>query len=52
MFSEEKLKDFGTKVAGLIRGRDLSRREAREMFRQVLLNASSRTCNRGPSWRR
>ncbi|MBE9477678.1 MAG: anthranilate phosphoribosyltransferase [Chloroflexi bacterium] len=38
MFSEEKIKDFGAKVAGLIRGRDLSRREAREMFRQVLLN--------------
>ena len=38
MFSEEKIKDFGAKVAGLIRGRDLSRREAREMFHQVLLN--------------
>jgi anthranilate phosphoribosyltransferase len=35
---EEKLKGFGAKVDALIKGNDISRGEAREMFRQVLLN--------------
>jgi anthranilate phosphoribosyltransferase len=35
---EESLKSFGSKIAGLINGQDLSREEAREMFSQVLLN--------------
>jgi anthranilate phosphoribosyltransferase len=35
---EEKLRYFGAKVNDLIGGKDLSRAEAREMFRQVLRN--------------
>lgn len=35
---EEKLRYFGAKVNGLIGGNGLSREEAKEMFRQVLLN--------------
>ena len=35
---EESLKSFGGKIAALINGQDLSRKEAREMFSQVLLN--------------
>jgi anthranilate phosphoribosyltransferase len=35
---EDRLKAFGLKVNDLIGGKDLSRAEAKEMFRQVLLN--------------
>ena len=35
---EEKLKYFGGKVDQLIKHRDLTRSEAKEIFRQVLLN--------------
>ena len=35
---EEKLKYFGGKVDQLIKHKDLTRSEAKEMFRQVLLN--------------
>lgn len=35
---EEKLRYFGAKVNGLIGGSGLSREDAKEMFRQVLLN--------------
>lgn len=35
---EEKLRDFGIKVDALIKGRDLTRSQARDMFLQVLKN--------------
>lgn len=35
---EERLKFFGGKVDALIKGNDLSRTEARDLFREVLLN--------------
>ena len=35
---EESLKSFGSRIAALISGQDLSRGEAKEMFVQVLLN--------------
>lgn len=35
---EEKIKAFGINIANLIRGENLKREEAREMFLQVLLN--------------
>jgi anthranilate phosphoribosyltransferase len=35
---EDKMKDFGIKITGIIRGRDLTRSEACEMFRQMLIN--------------
>lgn len=35
---EDKMKDFGITITGIIRGRDLTRSEACEMFRQVLMN--------------
>ena len=38
MFHEERLREFGRVVASLIRGEDLSRRQANQMFRQVLLD--------------
>lgn len=36
--SQDRLKIFGSKIAELISGKNLSREEAKEMFRQVLLN--------------
>jgi len=38
MEAEEKLRDFGIKVDALIKGQDLSRSQARDMFLQVLKN--------------
>ena len=35
---DDKLKIFGTRIAALITGKDLARDEAKDMFRQVLLN--------------
>ncbi len=35
---EDKMKDFGIKITGIMRGRDLTRSEACEMFRQMLIN--------------
>lgn len=35
---EDKLKIFGSQIAALLNRKDLSREEAKEMFRQVLLN--------------
>jgi anthranilate phosphoribosyltransferase len=35
---EESLRYFGSRVDSLIRGQSISRSDAREMFRQVLLN--------------
>jgi anthranilate phosphoribosyltransferase len=35
---EDEIRNFGSKVNELIKGRDLSREEAREMFQQVLLD--------------
>ncbi|MEE8204898.1 MAG: anthranilate phosphoribosyltransferase, partial [Dehalococcoidales bacterium] len=35
---EESLRAFGSKIAALINRQDLSREEAKDMFRQVLLN--------------
>ncbi len=34
----DRLKVFGNQIAALIEGKDLSREEAKDMFRQVLLN--------------
>jgi len=35
---DDKLKFFGTRIAAIIAGKDLARDEAKDMFRQVLLN--------------
>ena len=35
---DDKLKIFGTRVAAIVTGKDLARDEAKDMFRQVLLN--------------
>ncbi|MCK5433798.1 MAG: anthranilate phosphoribosyltransferase, partial [Dehalococcoidales bacterium] len=35
---DDKLKIFGARVAAVITGKDLARDEAKDMFRQVLLN--------------
>jgi len=38
MFDEEKLRTFGKKISHLAQGKNLSRQEAKEMYRQILLN--------------
>ena len=38
MSCEKKIREFGSGVASLIRGEDLSRGQANEMFRQILLD--------------
>lgn len=38
MFAEDKLKDFGSKVYDLIKGKDLTCQETKALFSQVLLN--------------
>jgi anthranilate phosphoribosyltransferase len=37
-FKELEIKAFGAKIYGLLKGKNLSRKEAKEMFSQVLLN--------------
>lgn len=41
MFDETKMRDFGSKVAALIGGKNLTREEVKEMTRQVLLDEQS-----------
>ena len=36
--SEDRIKDFGSMITELMQGRNLTRSEACEMFRQVLMN--------------
>ena len=38
MFDEKKLREFGKKISHLAQGKNLSRQEAKEMYRQILLN--------------
>jgi len=38
MFPEHKIKEFGSKICDLIKGKDLTCQETKALFSQVLLN--------------